>query len=246
MTIIPLAPSLLTGSSSLPGSADGPSVDPLTRIVLPYLALLRAGFCLPSVLPRTRCALTAPFHPYPSTRVRLRVRESKGGIFSVPLSFELPRPAVTRRTALRSSDFPRPPSPAFARSLRLRRGYGETSARRDHLALCGNSYYRTRASSTRPTLFGDRVLLELLVEVAARRADDLGGLRDVPGVLAQLLDEELPLGRLLELAQRARRDTLAAALGGGASAMRRRRRACPCQSGRRRGDRPRRWCRRAS
>ena len=38
---------------------------------LPYLALLRAGFCLPSVLPRTRCALTAPFHPYPPC-VRLR------------------------------------------------------------------------------------------------------------------------------------------------------------------------------
>ena len=31
---------------------------------LPYLALLRAGFCLPPVLPRARCALTAPFHPY--------------------------------------------------------------------------------------------------------------------------------------------------------------------------------------
>src|SRR2546425_9293486 len=30
----------------------------------PYLALLRAGFCLPPVLPRARCALTAPFHPY--------------------------------------------------------------------------------------------------------------------------------------------------------------------------------------
>ena len=30
----------------------------------PYLVLLRAGFCLPSVLPQTRCALTAPFHPY--------------------------------------------------------------------------------------------------------------------------------------------------------------------------------------
>jgi|SoiMethySBSTD1v2_1073268.scaffolds.fasta_scaffold36934_3 hypothetical protein len=29
-----------------------------------------------------------------------------GGIFSVPLSFGLPRPGVTRRTALRSSDFP--------------------------------------------------------------------------------------------------------------------------------------------
>ena len=34
----------------------------------PYLALLRAGFSLPPVLPRARCALTAPFHPYPSTR----------------------------------------------------------------------------------------------------------------------------------------------------------------------------------
>ena len=37
----------------------------------PYLVLLRAGFCLPPVLPPARCALTAPFHPYPSTRVRL-------------------------------------------------------------------------------------------------------------------------------------------------------------------------------
>ena len=30
----------------------------------------------------------------------------RGGIFSVPLSFELPRPGITRRTALWSSDFP--------------------------------------------------------------------------------------------------------------------------------------------
>ena len=32
---------------------------------LPYLVLLRAGFCLPLLLPEARCALTAPFHPYP-------------------------------------------------------------------------------------------------------------------------------------------------------------------------------------
>jgi hypothetical protein len=38
------------------------------------------------------------------------------GVFSVPLSFELPRPGVTRRTTLRSSDFPL----AFARYA----GYG--------------------------------------------------------------------------------------------------------------------------
>src|SRR5581483_9375875 len=56
VTIIPLAPPSLAGSSDRPGShADGPSK-------LPYLVLLRAGFCLPRVLPRARCALTAPFH----------------------------------------------------------------------------------------------------------------------------------------------------------------------------------------
>ena len=32
--------------------------------LFPYLALLRAGFAVPSLLPATRCALTAPFHPY--------------------------------------------------------------------------------------------------------------------------------------------------------------------------------------
>ena len=94
--------------SSRPGITDGlerptrrlragrPSLSP------PYLVLLRAGFCLPSVLRQTRCALTAPFHPYRPSRLRAR----DGGMFSVPLSFELPRPGVTRRTALRSSDFP--------------------------------------------------------------------------------------------------------------------------------------------
>ena len=47
------------------------------------------------------------------------------------------------------------------------------------------------------------VLLQLLIEVAARRADHFGRLRDVPAVLAQLADQERPFGRLLELAQRA-------------------------------------------
>jgi len=31
----------------------------------PYLVLLRVGFALPAALLRRRCALTAPFHPYP-------------------------------------------------------------------------------------------------------------------------------------------------------------------------------------
>src|SRR5688572_1082804 len=85
---------------------------------LPYLALLRAGFCLPPMLPPARCALTAPFHPC------LPGCPDIGGVFSVPLSFGSPRPGVTRRTALRSSDFP-PHLPPCG----LRRG--------DHLACCG-------------------------------------------------------------------------------------------------------------
>src|SRR5262249_30187305 len=44
----------------------------------PYLVLLRAGFCLPPVLPRARCALTAPFHPYPSTRFALACEPRSG------------------------------------------------------------------------------------------------------------------------------------------------------------------------
>jgi hypothetical protein len=35
------------------------------RTVLPYLVLLRVGFSLPPPLLEARCALTAPFHPYP-------------------------------------------------------------------------------------------------------------------------------------------------------------------------------------
>jgi len=36
----------------------------------PYLVLLRVGFALPAPLLARRCALTAPFHPYPGVVVR--------------------------------------------------------------------------------------------------------------------------------------------------------------------------------
>jgi hypothetical protein len=58
--IIPLAPPLLTGSSNLPGRANGPFDQ------RPYLVLLHAGFGLPRLLPAARWALTPPFHPYPA------------------------------------------------------------------------------------------------------------------------------------------------------------------------------------
>ena len=49
-----------SGERAVPGGG-GRTGRPRTP---PYLVLLRAGFCLPPVLPRARCALTAPFHPY--------------------------------------------------------------------------------------------------------------------------------------------------------------------------------------
>ena len=50
--------------SDLPGSGAGHASSPIGNM-LPYLVLLRVGFTLPPVSPPTRCALTAPFHPYP-------------------------------------------------------------------------------------------------------------------------------------------------------------------------------------
>ena len=66
----------------------------------PYLALLQAGFTMPCLLPATRCALTAPFHPYPAT--------GPGGILSVALSVGSRRPGITWHPALWSPDFPLP------------------------------------------------------------------------------------------------------------------------------------------
>ena len=106
VVVIPLGPALLTGSSSLPGSSSEAG-----HLILPYLALLHAGFSMPDELLRPRCALTAPFHPYPEAEAPGRY------LFcctfrSVRLETQLP--AINRRVALRRPDFPpggaRPPS----------------------------------------------------------------------------------------------------------------------------------------
>jgi hypothetical protein len=53
----------------------------------PYSVLLLVGFALPPPLPEARCALAAPFHPYPA---------EPGGIISVALSLGSPPPGITR------------------------------------------------------------------------------------------------------------------------------------------------------
>src|SRR5688572_13452395 len=50
-------------------------------------------------------------------------------------------------------------------------------------------------------LLRDLVLLELLVEIAPRRVDDLGRPGNVPAVFAELGDEEGTFGIVLEFAQ---------------------------------------------
>jgi hypothetical protein len=60
--------------------ATYPEVERDGPPLLPYLVLLRVGFTLPAELLLPRCALTAPFHPYPAL--------PRGGIFSVALSVE--------------------------------------------------------------------------------------------------------------------------------------------------------------
>ena len=150
MTIIPLGPALLTGSSDLPGDLGRAVLRRLPiwpcsvrglachlpcgkrGALLPHLFTLtrrrpygrrRAGPCGPTLdatgslsPPHLGRSWRGPNHTAPLRTVnRSRLL---GGMFSVPLSFELPRPGVTRRTALWSSDFP----PAFARLRGLRRG----------------------------------------------------------------------------------------------------------------------------
>src|SRR5690242_14188982 len=71
----------------------------------PYLVLLRVGFTMPPPLPPERCALTAPFHPYPQPlragAVCFLWHWPSRGLYAAI-------PDVIRHTALRSSDFPLP------------------------------------------------------------------------------------------------------------------------------------------
>ncbi len=80
----------------------------------PYLVLLRVGFALPVALLRQRCALTAPFHPYPGVAAR-----AVYFLWHFPSTgLEPGFPDVIRHTALRSSDFP--PSPLDAARATVR------------------------------------------------------------------------------------------------------------------------------
>ena len=92
-TAIPLGCRLRGTSRDQPGRRGGNALasrGSRRAAGRPYSVLLPVGFTLPALLPARRCALTAPFHPYPWA---LRCR---GGLFSVALSLGSPPPAVSR------------------------------------------------------------------------------------------------------------------------------------------------------
>ena len=71
------------------------------RHCFPIWSCSRWGLPCRRVLPPARCALTAPFHPYPYPAVA-----GAGGIFSVALSVGSRPPGITWHPALWSPDFP--------------------------------------------------------------------------------------------------------------------------------------------
>ncbi len=66
-TAIPLGQVLQPASRDQPGRRNGnvPACHVAMQAGRPYSVLLPVGFTLPAPLPAPRCALTAPFHPYP-------------------------------------------------------------------------------------------------------------------------------------------------------------------------------------
>src|SRR5262249_9291993 len=163
----PLPPPLLAGSSNRPGSIR-------RAVLLPYLVLLRAGFCLPPMLPPARCALTAPFHPC----------SPFGGRY------------VFCATVLRvapTGSYPAHCPAEFGLSSRL---LTKTS---DRLTRCDPHYCSLPGSAV--SFLRNLILLKLLVQIAAGGVDRFGCLGDVPAVLPELADKKRALGVVLELAQ---------------------------------------------
>ena len=91
--------SFLWAGHYCPALATYPEVERSGPLLLPYLVLLHVGFALPAGSLRPRCALTAPFHPYPCGRYIFcgTFRETR---------FERIPPAVSRHAALWRPDFP--------------------------------------------------------------------------------------------------------------------------------------------
>ena len=125
------------------------------RHSFPIWSCSRWGLPCRRVLPPARCALTAPFHPYPYPAVA-----GAGGIFSVALSVGSRPPGITWHPALWSPDFP-PRSKPMAETERLP-------------GRLPGPFSPTGAQNHRAGLISAG-LLQLSVQFAARHAMHPGG-----------------------------------------------------------------------
>jgi len=102
VTAIPLGRRLPGASSNLPGRPIRIQTWEIAPPRRPYSVLLPVGFAVPFPLPETRCALTAPFHPYRG------IRNARGGLLSVALSLrsaplsrgQVPPDVIRHRTSM--------------------------------------------------------------------------------------------------------------------------------------------------
>ena len=107
VTAIPLGRPLPGASSNQPGRQPG---DGLGQAWLsqdgprrPYSILLPVGLAMPPTLPPARCALTAPFHPYPAPVTRAGRSAFCGAFPGVAPAGRYPAPCLRgARTFLRS------------------------------------------------------------------------------------------------------------------------------------------------
>ena len=106
MVIIHLGQVSPLASSDLPGNQRGPRLAACADC-FPIWSCSGWGLPCHRRWP-ARCALTAPFHPYPAI--------PRGGIFSVALSVGSRPPGVTWHPVLRSPDFPLSPCAGLRRA----------------------------------------------------------------------------------------------------------------------------------
>jgi len=88
------------------------ALSPVRQTRRPYSVLLPVRFSVPCPSLGTRCALTAPFHPY------RRARKRAGGPFSVALSLGSPPPGVTRHRVSVEPGLSSPKACALAAAIR--------------------------------------------------------------------------------------------------------------------------------
>ena len=140
-TVIPLGAASPLRSSSLPGDTAG-------RGIVSLFGLAPGGVCRAGPLPDSRCALTAPFHPY-----HARLATPFGGLLSVALSVGSRRPGVTWHRALWSPDFPRHSFPSkWIRMTRLpgRLRRGNSTASQQNCPQSSLRNFGPRSASPKP------------------------------------------------------------------------------------------------